>query len=151
MGYAEARSDRASRHIASLVYKGPSAQIWNIPSQVVDVDPLPPPSAPLRSFVLGGRGMGQGGSFSINGQRFDATRIDTDVPLNAVEDWEYVNPTAASHPMHLHVNAFQILDEAGPTGARLAGYRGCAATDDCEDTGTVRGFPRQNRAALPYS
>lgn len=101
------------RQIGSLLYTGRSTRAWNMPSRVVDVAALPVPSAPLRSFLLNGAGMHHGGSYSINGRRFDARRVDTTVSINTVEDWEYVNPTEASHPMHLHINAFQILDERG--------------------------------------
>ena len=100
------------RQIGSLVYTRWSPRAWNIPSRLVDVPALPAPYAPLRSFVLDGEGMHHG-SYSINGRRFNAARIDTTVPVNTVEDWEYVNATEMSHPMHLHINAFQILDEQG--------------------------------------
>ena len=55
--------------------------------------------------------MGHG--FSINGQTFDATRIDSSVFLDTVEDWEYVNTSGMDHPMHLHTNPFQVLDSEG--------------------------------------
>jgi FtsP/CotA-like multicopper oxidase with cupredoxin domain len=115
--------------IASLVYGEKSERLWNIPLRLVDVPTLPAPSRPMRSFILAGsdmreRGGGMmnggmmgggmmGGGFSINGRRFDATRIDTSVSLDTVEDWEYVNTNGMDHPMHLHTNPFQVLDSEG--------------------------------------
>lgn len=103
-----------SEPIASLEYGAPSKQIWNVPTRLIHVEALPSPGASPRSFVLGGGGMMEhGGSYSINGQRFRADRIDTTVRVGTIEDWEYENHTGMDHPMHLHVNSFQILDEAG--------------------------------------
>jgi len=39
--------------------------------------------------------------------------VDTTVRLNTVEEWEYVNETTMDHPMHLHVNPFQIVGNDG--------------------------------------
>jgi FtsP/CotA-like multicopper oxidase with cupredoxin domain len=88
-----------------------------LPKSLVRVDPLPAPSA-TRSFTLGmrmGMGMMRGGSemFTINGKAFDHNRIDTAVRLGTVEDWEYVNETTMDHPMHLHVNPFQVIGADG--------------------------------------
>lgn len=52
-------------------------------------------------------------SFTLNGRTFDMDRIDTRVNLGDVEDWEFLNPTAMDHPMHIHTNAFQVV---GPSG-----------------------------------
>ena len=42
--------------------------------------------------------MGRGMSFTINGQKFDANRIDAAPRLGTVEDWVYVNGTQMDHP-----------------------------------------------------
>ena len=101
--------DGSTQTLATITYQGRSAQIWNIPSQVGSVSPLPTPST-TRSFTLSqGRMM----SFLINGRTFDANRIDTSVRLGAVEDWDYINQTGMDHPMHLHVNPFQVIGTSG--------------------------------------
>jgi len=58
-----------------------------------------------------GMGMMRGGSgmFTINGQAFQADRIDTSVQLGTTEEWEYVNDTTMDHPIHLHTNPFQVV------------------------------------------
>ena len=119
MGEAEGSPAENSQPIAFLVYEGRSERVWDIPSRLIDVPALPAPTAPVRSFVLSGGGMmgggmmGHGGTYSINGQGFDARRIDTTVRLDTVEDWEYINTSRMDHPMHLHVNPFQVLDAHG--------------------------------------
>ncbi|MCL4395256.1 MAG: multicopper oxidase domain-containing protein [Chloroflexi bacterium] len=100
--------------IASITYQGRSERNWNVPARLVDVPALAPPTAPSRTFELAmGMMMGRGMDFTINGRTFAADRIDTAVHLNSVEDWEFVNSTMMDHPMHLHTNAFQILDAQG--------------------------------------
>jgi FtsP/CotA-like multicopper oxidase with cupredoxin domain len=64
----------------------------------------------------GGMGGGMGGgmmSATINGQVFDATRIDTTVQFDTVEDWLLTNTSPLDHPMHLHVWPMQIIEQSG--------------------------------------
>ena len=56
---------------------------------------------------------GMGMVFLINGQTFSPNRIDTQVRLNTVEDWEILNTGVMAHPFHLHVNNFQIISRNG--------------------------------------
>ena len=51
--------------------------------------------------------------FLINGRQFDRRRVDTQVRLGTVEDWEIINQGAMDHPFHLHTNSFQVLDADG--------------------------------------
>ena len=51
--------------------------------------------------------------FLINGRTFDPNRIDTAVKLGSVEEWEFINQTGMDHPMHLHVNPFQVIGVDG--------------------------------------
>jgi FtsP/CotA-like multicopper oxidase with cupredoxin domain len=64
----------------------------------------------------GGMGDGMGGgmmSATINGQVFDATRVDTTVQFDSVEDWLLTNTSQLDHPMHLHVWPMQIIEQSG--------------------------------------
>lgn len=94
--------------LASLVYVGEAESSWDLTQSLATVEALPEASR-LRSFRLGENMM----SFTINGRTFDARRADTVVKLNAVEDWEFDNPTDMDHPMHIHTNPFQIMDANG--------------------------------------
>jgi len=107
--------------LATLNYQGRAAKKWNLPQQLVRIDPLPEPTV-YRTFQLGGgmgmgmgMGMMMGGmmNFTINGRAFDPDRIDTRAALNTVEEWEFVNSSMMDHPMHIHTNPFQVVDPDG--------------------------------------
>lgn len=95
--------------LATLRYQD-SAVPYGLPAQLGLVDALPAPALPLRRITLG-HGMRM--SFIINGRTFDHSRIDVRAKLGTVEDWEFVNATGMDHPMHIHTNAFQVLDASG--------------------------------------
>ncbi|MBF2088660.1 MAG: multicopper oxidase family protein [Synechococcales cyanobacterium K44_A2020_017] len=61
----------------------------------------------------GGMGGGMMPGFLINGQMFDHHRVDTEVQLNTVEDWEIINDGGMDHPFHIHVNPFQVIERNG--------------------------------------
>ena len=52
-------------------------------------------------------------AFLFNGQPYQPERIDTQVQLNTVEDWELINTGIMDHPFHVHSNAFQVLSRNG--------------------------------------
>jgi FtsP/CotA-like multicopper oxidase with cupredoxin domain len=43
-----------------------------------------------------------GGHWTINGLRFDPTRVDAQPVLGTTEKWVFTNPTGAAHTVHLH-------------------------------------------------
>jgi FtsP/CotA-like multicopper oxidase with cupredoxin domain len=102
--------------LATVAYEGRADRTWSLPQQLVRIDPLPAPSV-RRSFQLGqGMGMGlMGGgmAFTINGRTFNPNRVDTQVSLDSVEEWEFINQTMMDHPMHVHTNPFQVLGSDG--------------------------------------
>ncbi|WP_193340355.1 multicopper oxidase family protein [Pseudarthrobacter sp. AB1] len=90
--------------------------------------PLPVPAQPapadLRTAVVaahrqltlgvGGLGVGTGMmSFTINGRGFNASRTDTVVAAQTVEEWTLLNPSPMDHPFHLHVWPMQVVEESG--------------------------------------
>jgi FtsP/CotA-like multicopper oxidase with cupredoxin domain len=94
--------------IATLRYDGDAETEWTLPSALVPIQPLPAPAV-FRSFRLGENMM----NFTINGRTFDGRRTDAVVGLNTIEEWEFDNPTDMDHPMHIHTNAFQVIDSSG--------------------------------------
>lgn len=46
--------------------------------------------------------------FVINGRTFDANRVDAVLPLGKTEEWRAVS-LVEDHPLHIHVNPFQIV------------------------------------------
>jgi FtsP/CotA-like multicopper oxidase with cupredoxin domain len=89
---------------------------------------------------------GGGTAWSINGLSFDDPI--TDFPLlGTIETWRFVNRSGMSHPMHMHLSMFQILDRqpfamvdgvVTPTGPRVppaaheAGWKDTVMVDPSE-------------------
>jgi cysteine-rich repeat protein len=107
---------------------------FRVVSQAGDTDPLPSTLRPIvrldpatasrtRDFRLkqsGTDGCGRA-TWEINGLRFDDI---TEYPeLGTTEIWRFVNDSGVSHPMHMHLVMFQVLDRDGftkdPNGAIL--------------------------------
>jgi FtsP/CotA-like multicopper oxidase with cupredoxin domain len=69
-----------------------------------------------RTFVLGVsdvKGYFHDTLFTINDQSFDPGRDDVVTKLGAVEEWTLVNTTPFPHPLHIHVNPFQLVEING--------------------------------------
>ena len=66
-------------------------------------------------FAMGmGGGMSSGMmSATINDRAFDASRIDTTVQFESVEEWTLTNTSTLDHPLHLHVWPMQIIEQDG--------------------------------------
>jgi FtsP/CotA-like multicopper oxidase with cupredoxin domain len=94
--------------IATLAYGGSTTEA-SLPDQLLPVEPLPAPET-VRQFTLN---HGPGMVFLINGKAFDHNRIDTQVSLNSVEDWEVINTGTMTHPFHVHTNKFQVVSLNG--------------------------------------
>ena len=79
------------------------------------METLPEPKT-VRQFALNhGMVPGQGMVFLINGKSFNPQRIDTEVSLDTIEDWEITNTGVMDHPFHLHTNPFQVVARNGQT------------------------------------
>ena len=94
--------------LATISYEGFAEPALTLPERLIPVEPLPQPTLPMRRLVLS-----EGMAFLINGRAFDHRRVDTEVRLGTVEDWEVINLGNMDHPFHLHTNSFQILNSAG--------------------------------------
>ena len=55
------------------------------------------------------------GAFRINGHAYDHNRIDAVLPLGKAEEWDAV-ALIEDHPLHIHVNPFQIMSIPDDTG-----------------------------------
>lgn len=106
------QADHPPQILATLTYSG-EVEPLPLPQQLISVDDLPDPQA-VRQFTLNhGMVPGRGMAFLINGRSFQHGRVDTQVQLNAVEEWEIVNTGVMDHPFHLHTNRFQIISRNG--------------------------------------
>jgi spore coat protein A len=50
------------------------------------------------------------GQWVINGKPFDPNRIDVRPRLGDTEIWTFNNQSSSTHPMHVHLVRFQVLD-----------------------------------------
>ena len=92
---------------------GSSVKSIPLPTQLTSISPLPNPQR-FRRFTLNhGMFPGMGMAFLINDQPYNHQRIDTQVKLNSVEEWELVNTGVMDHPFHIHVNSFQVVSRNG--------------------------------------
>jgi FtsP/CotA-like multicopper oxidase with cupredoxin domain len=44
---------------------------------------------------------------------FDPTMVDQRMALGSTEEWVFINKTYEPHPLHIHVNPFQIVEVNG--------------------------------------
>ncbi|WP_337459755.1 multicopper oxidase domain-containing protein [Salinibacterium sp. PAMC 21357] len=91
------------------------APVAAIPKQSVQRD-LRSVTVTARRELVFTMGMGMGGGMmtpTINGQAFDAGRIDTTVQFGSVEEWLLTNTSTLDHPLHLHVWPMQIVEQDG--------------------------------------
>jgi FtsP/CotA-like multicopper oxidase with cupredoxin domain len=100
--------------LATLSYQGSIATL-PLPQQLLPVETLPQPKTVRRLELSMAMAPRMGMVFTFNGQTFDPERVDTEVRLNTVEDWELINvdPDLMDHPFHLHINRFQVVSRNG--------------------------------------
>lgn len=65
--------------------------------------------------------------FMIDGKPYDPDRIDRTLELGAIDDWTLTSDFV-SHPFHIHVNPFQVLEIRDPFGKDVSAPD---AVDDC--------------------
>jgi len=65
--------------------------------------------------------------FMIDGKPYDPNRIDRTLELGAIDDWTLTSDFV-SHPFHIHVNPFQVLEILDPFGKDVSKVD---AVDDC--------------------
>jgi FtsP/CotA-like multicopper oxidase with cupredoxin domain len=111
------KNDNSSNTLATInVNKSDNSDtkiFSSLPSQLTSITPLPSPDK-IRSFTLNhGMSQSMGMAFLINGQSYNHQRIDTEVKLNTVEEWELINNDMMDHPFHIHVNSFQVISRQG--------------------------------------
>lgn len=91
------------------------------------------------------------GPFTINGQRFDMSRIDFEAPPDDWELWEIFNHTGLAHPFHLHNAQFRLIDRRGQRPALVD--RGRKDVVNIESDETVKfmvRFERYTDDSIPY-
>lgn len=98
--------------LATIQYDGINQNV-SLPTQLTSIPSLPNPQQVRRFTLNHGMSPRMGMAFLINNQPYNHQRIDTQVKLNTVEDWELINTGVMAHPFHLHVNSFQVISRNG--------------------------------------
>jgi FtsP/CotA-like multicopper oxidase with cupredoxin domain len=122
------RRDLATIVVAGQPWSGaehPGVDTANAPG---DLSAVYVPAERRRTIVLGQNDEvpeGEFGRFTINGHAWDPTYSEWTSALDTVEEWLFVNETEQEHPMHVHVNPFQVTKRNGATVA-FTGYQDTA-------------------------
>ena len=93
-----------------------------IPSTLEPLPKLDAPAAPnvVWTFGLGGD-INDGTYWSVNGQPYDPTRVDAEVPQGATQTWLLQNLSPITHYIHLHEEGWQTIQRDGlPAGPEEA-------------------------------
>lgn len=105
--------------IATINYED-QGQSFSIPTKLASISALPKPQTVRRFELNHGMNPSVGMAFLINGQAYNHDRLDTQVQLDTVEDWEITNTGMMDHPFHVHNNAFQVISLNSQTESLLA-------------------------------
>ena len=95
--------------------KNQESEVFSVPASLVDV-PKTTGSAKTRNFALKMvmKHGNKGGMHQINGNIYDANRIEETVAFGTTETWEFDNSTGDEpHPMHVHGVQFQVASRLG--------------------------------------
>ncbi len=98
---------------ATFEYSGMARRELQVPGELLDVEALPPATAPARSFEFKTDFSYTPPKFFINGLEFDENRVDTRVSLGAIEEWDLWNNSVEDHMFHVHTNRFQAVGSDG--------------------------------------
>ena len=82
-----------------------------------------------REVVLDIIGSAENTKFLINGRTYDENRIDAILPLGKAEEWQAVS-LVENHPLHIHVNPFQIVSIEDSEGRDVTDPKGPAFDPD---------------------
>jgi spore coat protein A len=148
-------NDGALHDVMKLVVGGEPGHVAPLPSVLRPLAPLQPAgAAATRDLVLEHvADPCGGGAYRINGLGWDDV-VERPV-LGTTEIWRFINRTGVSHPMHLHLVMFQVLDRQPftvvggaitpsgppvPPAAHLAGWKDTVAVAPGEIVRVVARF-----------
>jgi spore coat protein A len=93
--------------------RGTSHQKARIPFQLGHVQAIHAPRRVAMTWTFGVSKDRHGTFWSINGRRFDPSRVDHKVALGSVERWRLRNTSDTTHYVHLHEELWRTLERDG--------------------------------------
>jgi spore coat protein A, manganese oxidase len=104
-----------SRQAGLMMFRvrGSTGQRAHVPSTLTHIARLDLPRRIAKTWTFGLTSDGAGTYWSINGKRFDPTRVDHRVVLGHVEKWKLRNTTDMTHYVHLHEELWQTISRDG--------------------------------------
>ncbi len=124
--------------------KNPTRESHNIPESLNRIHRIDPETAAVRRvIILGG--------MVINGKSMDMKRIDERVRLGDTEVWSIRNRTGRTHPFHIHLVQFLILDRDGrPPAAEESGWKDTVHVESGENVNVIMQFKQFANPDVPY-
>ncbi|MGI8459365.1 MAG: multicopper oxidase family protein [Propionibacteriaceae bacterium] len=107
-------SNQGDRVLATLEVTG--RDVTTLPAVAAQPEPRDLRGATIarRRELTFAMSMGGGAmNFTIDGQKFDADRVDQTVDAGTIEEWTVTNTSPMDHPLHLHVWPMQIIETEG--------------------------------------
>ena len=114
------RSDGSSTGIGSRAealmqfrVRGTRHQKSTVPTRLTHIDRLRLPHRIAMTWRFGTSTDSKGTYWSINGKRYDPSRVDHRVRLGRTEKWKLVNTSNITHFVHLHEELWQTIKRDG--------------------------------------
>jgi FtsP/CotA-like multicopper oxidase with cupredoxin domain len=106
-----------SRDAALMKFRvhGTTDQKVRVPFTLADIRPVRAPSRIAKTWTFGVSRDSHGSYWSINGRRFDPSRVDHRVRLGQAERWKIRNTSDTTHYVHLHEELWRTLLRDGKT------------------------------------
>lgn len=95
----------------ALRLERPAGDIPGITPPPSEVVTLPQRVTNKRTFVFSETA--DGNTFFINGKQYKESRVDTRVPLGAIEEWTLLNTSGELHVFHIHQLSFLVTEVNG--------------------------------------
>jgi spore coat protein A, manganese oxidase len=93
--------------------RGRSRQVVHVPATLARIAPMKIPHKVAKTWTFGVSHDRSGSFWSINGKRFDPTRVDHRVRLGATELWKLRNTSDITHFVHLHEELWRTVRRDG--------------------------------------
>ncbi len=113
VGMATAREPQIGYYVCpDNTGKATCTEAWERYGATAGTEDIAPPD-PL--FLVSGPNPGESGGLTEGAGAkdeallFSSERIDHCMAINTVEEWTVCNPSASTHPFHIHTNAFEVI------------------------------------------